>query len=167
MKRKIEFKKRQKNPWISFRFWDKLFMYCVKTVQSYTSFSQRHQGWINIKKTKIDQHGNVAWPEQKNEFYEKKKTKKNAYLIYFISLNPLNIFWILFSQTVKILAKLNSTNASCSKTKDYANDATTWISRELFQAQELIKETLPVCRQTIRSCFRYHWFPPREKLFST
>ena len=76
MKRKIEFKKRQKNPWISFRFWDKLFMYCVKTVQSYTSFSQRHQGWINIKKTKIDQHGNVAWPEQKNEFYEKKKKQK-------------------------------------------------------------------------------------------
>lgn len=112
MKRKIEFKKRQKNPWISFRFWDKFSIYGVKTVQSYTSFSQRYHGWINIKKTKIDQHGNVAWPEQKNEFYEK---KKNAYVIYFISLNPLNFFWILFSQTVKILAKLNSTNASWSK----------------------------------------------------
>lgn len=111
MKRKIEFKKRQKNPWISFRFRDKFSIYCVKTVQSYTSFSQRHHGWINIKKTKIDQHGNVAWPEQKNEFYE----KKNAYLIYFISLNPLNFLWVLFSQTVKILAKLNSTNASWSK----------------------------------------------------
>lgn len=111
MKRKIEFKKRQKNPWISFRFRDKFSIYCVKTVQSYTSFSQRHHGWINIKKTKIDQHGNVAWPEQKNEFYQ----KKNAYLIYFISLNPLNFLWVLFSQTVKILAKLNSTNASWSK----------------------------------------------------
>jgi len=127
MKRKIEFKKRQKNTWISFRFWVKFSIYCVKTVQSHTSFSQRHQGWINIKKTKIDQHGNVAWPEQKNEFYEKKK--KNAYLIYFISLNPLNFLWVLFSQTVKILVKLNSTNASCSKNIGFRQ----WCNRVNFE----------------------------------
>lgn len=70
------------------------------------------KGELILKKTKIDHHENAAWPEQKNEFYEK---KKNAYLIYFISLNPLNFLWVLFSQTVKILAKLNSTNASWSK----------------------------------------------------
>lgn len=98
-----------------------------RTPASYKDISEKFHRWINVKKTKIDQHGNVAWPEQKNVFHESSRKKHIPNLLHFTK--PAEHISVLFSQIVKILAKLNSKNVSCSKNTGFRP----WCSHVNFE----------------------------------